>query len=202
MDLLPTPFLTIQKMSLDNAFTIPRLISDEMCEFMGIPLNSKCSQTSVTKFLCDYIKINKCYDPDKHHCINPDSKLRKLLGTEFDEEVLYVNLQSLLKKHYINTNANTELDLGDDRPSDELIEDFGEYYYEKLEKNSYDPELQDYKKISELTDPELIDIRNKLNKLISKSKICIMNQSQGTAFIADLAIGYEGDKILICGDWE
>ena len=29
-----------------------------------------------------------------------------------------------------------------------------------------------------------------------------MNQSQGTAFIADLAIGYEGDKILICGDWE
>lgn len=184
-------------MSSENAFTIPRLISDEMCEFMRIPLNSKRSQTEVNKFVCGYIKVNNCYDPRFKRCIIPDSKLAKLLCVELHDETSYLSLQKYLKRHFINTSVTKELDLGDDNPNDELIEAFGEYDYERLTKMyGGDPDYQDYKKISELTDSELIDIRDKLNKIIGK--IYIMNKEDGIACEADLAIGYEGDKILIC----
>lgn len=69
-------------MDTNNLFLKPRLISDEMCEFMGIPLNSKRSQTDVTKYINSYIKCNNCYDPTFKRRIIPDSKLKKNITSQ------------------------------------------------------------------------------------------------------------------------
>ena len=84
-----------------NAFLKPRLLSDEMCSFMGLPTNSLRSQTDVTKFISGYVKENNCFDPTFKRRIHPDAKLAKLLGTNGRDEVTYLNLQTYLRPHFI-----------------------------------------------------------------------------------------------------
>jgi len=84
-----------------NSFVKPRLISDELCSFMGIPANSQKSQTDVTKFISVYVKSHSCFDPMFRRRICPDSKLAKLLRITDKDELTYLNLQSFLKIHFI-----------------------------------------------------------------------------------------------------
>jgi chromatin remodeling complex protein RSC6 len=84
-----------------NAFIKPRLLTDEMCSFMGIPNYSMRSQTDVTKFISAYVKQHNCFDPKFKRRIHPDAKLAKLLRTKDKDEVTYLNLQSFLKVHFM-----------------------------------------------------------------------------------------------------
>ena len=86
-----------------NAFLKPRLLTDEMCTFMGLPAKSQRSQTDVTKFVSAYVKQHNCFDPKFKRRIMPDTKLAKLLRTKDKDEVTYLNLQSFLKVHYVKT---------------------------------------------------------------------------------------------------
>lgn len=85
----------------NNAFLKPRLLTDEMCTFMGLPAKSQRSQTDVTKFVSSYVKEHNCFDPKFRRRILPDAKLGKLLRTKDKDEVTYLNLQSFLKVHYV-----------------------------------------------------------------------------------------------------
>ena len=87
----------------NNAFLKPRLLTDEMCVFMGLPTNSLRSQTDVTKFISAYVKEHNCFDHRFKRRIVPDTKLAKLLRTNDKDEVTYLNLQSFLKVHYVKT---------------------------------------------------------------------------------------------------
>ena len=89
----------------NNAFLKPRLLSDELATFMGLPAKSQKSQTDVTKFVSTYVKEHGCFDPAHKRRIVPDAKLAKLLRVTDKQEVTYLNLQSFLKVHFIKTDA-------------------------------------------------------------------------------------------------
>ena len=87
----------------NNAFLKPRLLSDELASFMGLPAKSQKSQTDVTKFVSTYVKTHNCFDPAHKRRIVPDAKLAKLLRVKDGQEVTYLNLQSFLKVHFVKT---------------------------------------------------------------------------------------------------
>lgn len=85
----------------NNAFLKPRLLTDELCTFMGLPAKSMRSQTDVTKYVSKYVREHNCFDPKFKRRILPDAKLAKLLRVTDKNEVSYLNLQSFLKVHYV-----------------------------------------------------------------------------------------------------
>lgn len=87
----------------NNAFLKPRLLTDELCTFMGLPSKSQRSQTDVTKYVSKYVREHNCFDPTFKRRILPDTKLAKLLRVKDKDEVSYLNLQSFLKVHYVKT---------------------------------------------------------------------------------------------------
>jgi chromatin remodeling complex protein RSC6 len=89
----------------NNAFLKPRLLTPELCDFMGRPANSRESQANVTKFISEYIKSHGCFDPSNKRNIVPDSKLAKLLHVTDKQNVSYMNLQSFLKVHFVKTTT-------------------------------------------------------------------------------------------------
>lgn len=89
----------------NNAFIVPRLLSDELCAFMGIPSGSKRGRTEVTKFIVNYIKTHKCFDPTHKRKIIPNAALEKLLRVDDEDKktLSYLTLQKYLKVHYKKT---------------------------------------------------------------------------------------------------
>jgi chromatin remodeling complex protein RSC6 len=85
----------------NNAFLKVRPLTPELCTFMGLPANSKRSQTDVTKFISGYVKSHNCFDPTFKRRILPDAKLGKLLRVTDKDEVSYLNLQTYLKVHFV-----------------------------------------------------------------------------------------------------
>jgi chromatin remodeling complex protein RSC6 len=85
----------------NNAFLKVRPLTPELCTFMGLPANSKRSQTDVTKFISGYVKSHNCFDPNFKRRILPDAKLGKLLRVTDKDEVSYLNLQTYLKVHFL-----------------------------------------------------------------------------------------------------
>ena len=84
----------------NNAFLVQRPLTDELSAFMGLPAGSKRSQTEVTKFISEYVKEHKCYDPNFKRTILPNAALSKLLRVTDKDQVTYLNLQSFLKVHF------------------------------------------------------------------------------------------------------
>lgn len=83
-----------------SGFAEPTMISNDLCEFMHLDPGSKMARTEVTKFVCSYIKQHNL---DNKRVINPDNKLKSLLGTEEDEEITYFNIQRHMNKHFIKS---------------------------------------------------------------------------------------------------
>lgn len=87
----------------NSGFLKPVPISKEMARFTGWDVNELRSRVDVTKYICNYISENNLQNPEDRRQINPDSKLRKLLG--FDpkknkEPLRYYSLQTHLKHHF------------------------------------------------------------------------------------------------------
>jgi len=87
----------------NNAFLVERALSPELCQFMGISVGSKRSQTQVTKYISDYVKSHNCFDPNFKRRIIPNAALAKLLRVDDKTEVTYLNLQRFLKVHFVKT---------------------------------------------------------------------------------------------------
>lgn len=87
----------------NSGFLKPVAISKEMARFTGWDANELRSRVDVTKYICNYISENNLQNPEDRRQINPDAKLRKLLG--FDpkknkEPLRYYSLQTHLKHHF------------------------------------------------------------------------------------------------------
>lgn len=81
-----------------SIFQVPVNISPALCAFLGRPSGSQESRSNVTKFITAYVKDNNLKNK---HDINPDTKLRSLLGIKEGDKLTYFNLQKYLNVHYI-----------------------------------------------------------------------------------------------------
>jgi chromatin remodeling complex protein RSC6 len=83
-----------------SGFTKPAKISSELAAFLGKAEGTEMARTEVTKELQKYILSHKLQDPSNRRNINPDSKLRKLLGMKKSDNLTYFNLQRWMKPHF------------------------------------------------------------------------------------------------------
>lgn len=83
-----------------SGFTKPAQISSELAAFLGKAEGTEMARTEVTKELQKYILSNKLQDPSNRRNINPDAKLRKLLGMKKSDSLTYFNLQKWMKPHF------------------------------------------------------------------------------------------------------
>lgn len=83
-----------------SGFTKPAKISSELAAFLGKAEGTEMARTEVTKELQKYILSHKLQDPANRRNINPDAKLRKLLGMKKSDSLTYFNLQKWMKPHF------------------------------------------------------------------------------------------------------
>jgi len=77
-----------------SKFMQPMQISEVLAAIVG---KGPMARTEVTKKLWDYIKKNKCQDPNNKRNINPDEKLAKLFGGK--KAVNMFEMTKLVSKH-------------------------------------------------------------------------------------------------------
>jgi chromatin remodeling complex protein RSC6 len=85
-----------------SGITKPTKLSDDLCNFLGIPKGSSLARTEVTKIINTYIKTNKLQDEADRRTIHPDEKLSKiLLPIPDDKKLSFFNMQSFIKHQFI-----------------------------------------------------------------------------------------------------
>ena len=84
-----------------SGFARPTKISTKLCTFMDKPVGTEIARTEVTQYLISYIKTNNLQHEQNKRLINPDSKLKILLGISEEDELNYFNLQSYMNQHFL-----------------------------------------------------------------------------------------------------
>lgn len=84
-----------------NGFAKPTKIVDELCDFCGVPRDTKMSRTDVTRHINSYIKEHNLNKPENKRVIIPDDKLRALLKLKQGDEVNYFKMQSYISPLFI-----------------------------------------------------------------------------------------------------
>lgn len=83
-----------------SGFAKPAIVSDDMCEFIGVEKGTQMARTVVTKVINEYIKKNELQDPSDKRRIILDDKLSKIITLSPDDRLTYFNLQSYIKQHF------------------------------------------------------------------------------------------------------
>lgn len=91
-----------------SGFAKPTKITNELCEFMNKEKGTEIARTDVTKTLIEYIKKNKLENSENSQIINPDEKLKGLLGIDEKEKLTYFTLQKYMNKHFIKQTKALE----------------------------------------------------------------------------------------------
>jgi upstream activation factor subunit UAF30 len=91
-----------------SGFATPTKITNELCEFMNKEKGTEIARTDVTKTLIEYIKKNKLENSENSQIINPDEKLKDLLGIDEKEKLTYFTLQKHMNKHFIKQIKSLE----------------------------------------------------------------------------------------------
>jgi chromatin remodeling complex protein RSC6 len=94
-----------KKKRAPSGFAKPTVISDELCDFLGMTHGTEMARTEVTKQLTKYIKSNELQDESNRRRIIPDKKLKKLLNVGEGQEVTYFNLQKYMKVHFPSSKS-------------------------------------------------------------------------------------------------
>ena len=90
-----------------SGFAKPSLITDELCLFMQLPSQSEVARTEVTQYIIKYIREHNLQHVDNRKIITPDSALKKLLGSNDEDEVTYFNLQKFMNKHFHKSSVKS-----------------------------------------------------------------------------------------------
>ena len=94
-----------KKPKAPSGFAKPTKVTKELCEFMEKPEGTEIARTEVTKTLSQYIKANNLQEKGENskNRINPDAKLKNLLGLSDDEteNLTYFTIQKHMNKHFI-----------------------------------------------------------------------------------------------------
>ena len=93
-----------------GGFRKPVKISDQMCEFLGIPKGQKLARTDVSKKLNEYIRDKKLQNEKDRRIIEPDEKLLTLFSDDYTEDCRldFFTMQKYIKHHYIKDDADEE----------------------------------------------------------------------------------------------
>jgi chromatin remodeling complex protein RSC6 len=83
-----------------SGFAMPAPISEELANFLGLPIGSELARTEVTSKVIAYVKDFNLQNPEKKKEIIPDEKLNKLLSPAEGDIITFFNLQTHLKKHF------------------------------------------------------------------------------------------------------
>ena len=100
-----------KKPKAPSGFAKPTKVTKELCEFMERPEGTEIARTEVTKSLSHYIKANNLQEKGENskNRINPDAKLKNLLGLSNDEteNLTYFTIQKHMNKHFIKKQPVT-----------------------------------------------------------------------------------------------
>jgi chromatin remodeling complex protein RSC6 len=83
-----------------SGFAKPCKISDELCDFIGVPKGSEQSRTDITRFINSYVKEHNLNNPQNRREFFPDKKLKAILNVKDGEKVTYFVLQRLIAHHF------------------------------------------------------------------------------------------------------
>lgn len=83
-----------------SGFAKPNKISNELCDFIGVPHGTEKSRTDITRYINSYVKEHNLNKPTNRRIILPDDKLRAILNVKDDEEVTFFILQRLISHHF------------------------------------------------------------------------------------------------------
>jgi len=83
-----------------SGFAKPNKISNELCDFIGVPHGTEKSRTDITRYINSYVKVHNLNKPTNRRIILPDDKLRTILNVKDDEEVTFFILQRLISHHF------------------------------------------------------------------------------------------------------
>ena len=83
-----------------SSFVKPTKISKELASFLGKPQGTEMARTEVTREINAYIRAHNLQDPKNGRVIRADSKLRKLLKLNKEDELTYFNLQRYMSPHF------------------------------------------------------------------------------------------------------
>jgi hypothetical protein len=83
-----------------SGFAKPNKISNELCDFIGVPYGTEKSRTDITRFINAYVKEHNLNKPDNRRFIIPDAKLKAILNVKDGEEINYFILQKLISHHF------------------------------------------------------------------------------------------------------
>jgi upstream activation factor subunit UAF30 len=89
-----------------SGFAKPSKITNELCEFMNKEEGTTMARTDVTKTIIEYIKKNNLQQMDNKQIIQPDEKLKTLLGINEDDKLTYFTLQKYMNKHFVKNKTN------------------------------------------------------------------------------------------------
>jgi chromatin remodeling complex protein RSC6 len=90
-----------------SGFAKPNKISDELCEFIGVPSGTEKSRTDITRYINAYVKEHNLNKPTNRRVILPDEKLKKILNPKAGEEVTFFVLQRLISHHFPTAGSKT-----------------------------------------------------------------------------------------------
>jgi len=83
-----------------SGFAKPCKISDELCDFIGIPKGTEQSRTDITRYINSYVKQHNLNNPENRREFFPDKKLKSILNVKDGEKVTYFILQRLIAHHF------------------------------------------------------------------------------------------------------
>lgn len=87
-----------------TSFQTPKAISQQLCDFLGVPAGTQMARTDVTKAIGKYIKDHGLQNTENKRKFTPDSKLSKLFGPlqakHKEKGFEYFNLQTYLAPHF------------------------------------------------------------------------------------------------------
>tara|TARA_B100000963_G_scaffold348477_1_gene356107 strand:- start:924 stop:1367 length:444 start_codon:yes stop_codon:yes gene_type:complete len=92
-----------------SGFAKPGSISDELCQFLNVPIGTELARTAVTKMLTEYIKTNNLQNPDNKKEIIRDAALKKIITIEPGSKLTYFNLQKYMKHHYTKPTSSVSV---------------------------------------------------------------------------------------------
>ena len=86
--------------AVNSGFTRPFLISDEMAQFLNLPLGSRISRVQCIKLIHTFIINNNLQDPNDKRYILPNDELIKLLKHDENQPLCYQVIQKLIQVHF------------------------------------------------------------------------------------------------------
>jgi len=91
-----------------SGFAKPAPISNELATFLNLPVGSELARTDVTSKVIAYIKEHNLQNPENKKQIILNDSLTKLLVPSDNDVITFFNLQTYLKKHFVQQTSLSE----------------------------------------------------------------------------------------------